>query len=144
MEDSSNPSRSCKLGTPTKCSSSMTFDHANPFTKLLQDINDQSTIEKSVLVLDPVPWFLLQWKTAHIQFRFWFRFPFPGSLVPWFWFLGSGSLVHRFPGSDSPVPGFRFWFPGSWFPGSGSSFPVPVPWFLLQWKTAPILAGVAN
>ena len=24
----------------------MTFDHANPFTKLLQEINDQSTIEK--------------------------------------------------------------------------------------------------
>ena len=47
MEDSSNPSGSCKLGTPTKCSSSMTFDFANPFTKLLQDINDQSTIEKS-------------------------------------------------------------------------------------------------
>ena len=44
----------------------MTFDHANPFTKLLQDINDQSTIEKSVPVPVPVPWFLLQWKTAPI------------------------------------------------------------------------------
>ena len=47
MEDSCNRSGTCKLGTPTKCSSSMTLNHANPFTKLLQDINDQSTIEKS-------------------------------------------------------------------------------------------------
>ena len=42
MEDSST----CKLGTPTKCFSSMTLNHANPFTKLLKHINDQSIIEK--------------------------------------------------------------------------------------------------
>ena len=47
MEGISNPSGSCKLGTPTKCPSSSTFDHANPFTKLLEEINVQSTIEKS-------------------------------------------------------------------------------------------------
>ena len=47
MEDSSNGSATCKLGIATKCSSSMNLNHANPFTKLLQDISDQSTIEKS-------------------------------------------------------------------------------------------------
>ena len=97
----------------------------------------------------PVPWF---------QFWFWFL---AGSLVPLF--LGSGSLVLVLFLVAVPVPVLVlvpvpvlvpwFWFPSLSslvpvpqfrFPGSDSGSLVLVPWFLLQWKTAPILTGVAN
>ena len=46
MEDQSSYSN-CKSATPTKPTSSNTIHHANPFTKLIQDINHKRNIETS-------------------------------------------------------------------------------------------------
>ena len=46
MEDQTSYSN-CKPATPTKPKSSNTIHHANPFTKLINEINDKSNVEKS-------------------------------------------------------------------------------------------------
>ena len=46
MADQSSFSN-CKSATPTKPTSSNTIHHANPFTKLIKEINQKSNVEKS-------------------------------------------------------------------------------------------------
>ena len=46
MEDQTSYSN-CKPATPTKPKSSNTIHHANPFTKLINEINEKSNVEKS-------------------------------------------------------------------------------------------------